>query len=86
MKTTALLWQKQMKKALVHSEEINKVIEKGKGKPDFIKAEDKMADANNLAAAMVLAPIAGLAAAARKAYNNVKKTRNESNESTRQIT
>ena len=31
-----------------------------------------MADANNLAAAMVIAPLAGLAAAARKAYNYSK--------------
>ncbi len=62
-------------------EEINHAIDKGKGKPDFVKAEDQMADANNLAAAMVIAPIAGLAAAARKAYNYSK--RNESDESTR---
>jgi Fe-S-cluster-containing dehydrogenase component len=54
-------------------EKINQAIEKGKGKPDFPQAEDKMADANNLAAAMVIAPLAGLAAAARKAYNFSKK-------------
>jgi Fe-S-cluster-containing dehydrogenase component len=54
-------------------EEIDRAIEAGKGKPDFIKAEDKMADANNLAAAMVIAPLAGLAAAARKAYNYARK-------------
>ena len=54
-------------------EEINQAIEKGKGKPDFPEARDTMADANNLAAAMVIAPLAGLAAAARKAYNIAKK-------------
>ena len=54
-------------------EEINQAIEKGKGKPDFPAARDTMADANNLAAAMVIAPLAGLAAAARKAYNYSKK-------------
>jgi hypothetical protein len=32
-----------------------------------------MADANNLAAAMVIAPLAGLAAAAGKLYNYTKK-------------
>jgi Fe-S-cluster-containing dehydrogenase component len=53
-------------------EDINQAIEKGKGRPDFKKAGDTMADANNLAAAMVIAPIAGLAAAARKAYNYTK--------------
>jgi hypothetical protein len=62
-------------------EEINQAIETGKGKPDFPQARDTMADANNLAAAMVIAPLAGLAAAARKAYNYTK--RNESNESIR---
>jgi hypothetical protein len=54
-------------------EEINQAIEKGKGKPDFPAARDAMADANNLVAAMVIAPLAGLAAAARKAYNYSKK-------------
>ena len=65
-------------------EDIDKAIEKGKGKPDFQKAEDKMADANNLAAAMMIAPLAGLAAAARKVYNHAnKKERSASNESIR---
>jgi hypothetical protein len=56
-------------------EKINQAIETGKGKPGFPKAKDSMADANNLAAAMVIAPLAGLAAAARKAYNYAKKER-----------
>ncbi len=54
-------------------EDIDRAIENGKGKPDFRKAKDRMADANNLTAAMVIAPLAGLAAAARKAYNLAKK-------------
>lgn len=54
-------------------EDINQAIEKGKGKPDFPAVRDTMADANTLAAAMVIAPLAGLAAAARKAYNYAKK-------------
>jgi len=54
-------------------EDINRAIEKGKGKPDFPAVRDTMADANKLAAAMVIAPLAGLAAAARKAYNYTRK-------------
>jgi len=54
-------------------ENLNQAIETGKGKPAFPAAPDAMADANNLAAAMVVAPLAGLAAAARKAYNYTKK-------------
>lgn len=65
-------------------EEVNRAIEKGKGRPDFKKAGDTMADANNLAAAMVIAPLAGLAAAAGKviAYTKSRK-RSGSHESTR---
>lgn len=47
-------------------EELNKAIEKGDGKPHFKKVEDSMAHADNLAKAMVIAPFAGLAAAALK--------------------
>jgi Fe-S-cluster-containing dehydrogenase component len=65
-------------------EDIEKGIEIGKGKPDFRKARDKMADANNLAAAMVIAPLAGLAAAARKAYNYTsQQKRNAENDTIR---
>ena len=53
-------------------EEINQAIETGKGKPGFPEVKDTMANANNLAAAMVIAPLAGLAVAARKAYNWTK--------------
>ena len=53
-------------------EELNKAIEKGKGKPHLKPVKDAMADANNLAAAMIIAPIAGMAAAAGKFYKMTK--------------
>ena len=54
-------------------DELNRVIDKGKGKPHLKPVEDSMAQANNLAAAMVIGPIAGLAAAAGKFYKLSKK-------------
>jgi Fe-S-cluster-containing dehydrogenase component len=53
-------------------EELNKTIEKGKGKPHLKPVENTMARANNLAAAMVVAPIAGIAAAVGKFYKRTK--------------
>jgi Fe-S-cluster-containing dehydrogenase component len=53
-------------------EELNKAIEKGKGKPHLKPVEDTMAQANNLAAAMFVAPIAGIAAAVGKFYAQAK--------------
>ena len=53
-------------------EKLNKAIEKGKGKPHFKPVKDTMADANNLAAAMIFAPVAGVAAAAGKFYKMTK--------------
>lgn len=53
-------------------EKLNKAIEKGKGKPHLKPVKDTMADANNLAAAMVLAPVAGVAAAVGKFYKMTK--------------
>ena len=47
-------------------EELNRSIEKGKGKPHLKPVEDSMAQANNLAAAMLIAPVAGIAAAIGK--------------------
>ena len=47
-------------------EELNGSIEKGKGKPHLKPVKDTMARANNLAAAMVIAPVAGIAAAVGK--------------------
>jgi Fe-S-cluster-containing dehydrogenase component len=55
-------------------EKLEAAIEKGKGKPHLAAVSDRMADANNLAAAMVIAPLAGIAAAARKIYNYAQKS------------
>jgi Fe-S-cluster-containing dehydrogenase component len=44
-------------------EEINRAITAGDGSPHLEPVHDAMADANQLAAAMVIAPVAGLAAA-----------------------
>ena len=57
-------------------EELNKAIEKGPGRPHLKPVEDSMAHADNLAKAMVIAPLAGIAAAVGKAYNSTKKDRN----------
>jgi Fe-S-cluster-containing dehydrogenase component len=58
-------------------EELNRHIETGKGKPHLKRVGDAMADANNLAAAMLIAPLAGIAAAARKVYNYTRKNDEE---------
>ena len=54
-------------------EELNKAIEKGKGKPHLAAAADAMAQGNNLAAAMLIAPLAGAAAAVGKYIKHAKK-------------
>jgi len=53
-------------------EELNKAIETGKGKPHLQPVKDSMADSNNLAAAMIIAPIAGVVAAVGKFYKKSK--------------
>jgi formate dehydrogenase iron-sulfur subunit len=53
-------------------QQLNKAIEKGKGKLHLNPVKDTMADANKLAAAMIIAPIAGVAAAAVKFYKMTK--------------
>ena len=53
-------------------EELNKAIEKGKGKPHLKPVEDMMAKGNNLTKAMVFAPLAGVAAAVGKYYKMTK--------------
>lgn len=53
-------------------EELNKVIDKGKGKPHLKPVEDSMSQANNLAAAIMIAPVAGIAAAMGKYYNHLR--------------
>jgi Fe-S-cluster-containing dehydrogenase component len=52
--------------------ELNKAVEKGKGKPHLKPVADKMAQANNLVAAMAIAPLAGIAAAVGRIYKLTK--------------
>lgn len=54
-------------------DQLNKKIEKGKGKPHFKKVSDAMADGNNVALAMLAAPLAGIAAAVGTFYKGMKK-------------
>ena len=56
-------------------EELNAAIEKGKGKPHLKPVKDTMAQANNLATAMFLAPVAGIAAAMGKYYKLAKSSK-----------
>ena len=56
-------------------EELNKSIEKGKGKPHLEKVEDMMADGTNIAKALLIAPVAGIAAAVGKFYLSSKEGR-----------
>ncbi len=53
-------------------EALNKAIEKGPGRPHFKKVEDSMAHADNLAKAMLIAPIAGIAAGVGRFYKAAK--------------
>ena len=55
-------------------EDLNKAIETGSGQPDLEPVKDSMAQADNLAKAMVIAPIAGLAAAAAKFFVGARKS------------
>lgn len=54
-------------------EALNKAIEKGSGKPHLGPAADRMARADNLLTAMLIAPIAGLAAAVGTFYRTAAK-------------
>jgi hypothetical protein len=56
-------------------EALHAVIEKGKGKPHLNAVKDTMAQANNLTAAMLLAPVAGAAAAIGKFYKLTKNSK-----------
>jgi Fe-S-cluster-containing dehydrogenase component len=53
-------------------EDLNAAIDKGKGQPHLGPAEDAMSVGDNLARAMVLAPLAGIAAAAGRFYKATK--------------
>ncbi len=61
-------------------EELDKAIEKGKGKPHLKQVADSMADANNLTAALFLAPVAGVVAAFGRYYKAVKVNGEERDE------
>lgn len=54
-------------------EQLNHSIEKGKGKPHLGKVKNMMADGTNLARAMLIAPLAGVAAAFGKVYLKSKE-------------
>jgi len=53
-------------------EQLDAAIEKGKGRPHLAPVEDVMADNNKLTRALMLAPIAGIAAAVGKFYRTLK--------------
>jgi Fe-S-cluster-containing dehydrogenase component len=53
-------------------EQLNAAIEKGKGRPHLAPVEDVMADNNKLARAMLIAPLAGIAAAVGRFYKQTK--------------
>jgi Fe-S-cluster-containing dehydrogenase component len=57
----------------VSFEKLNTSVDIGPGMPHLKPVQDSMADANNIAAAMIIAPIAGAAAAAGKFYNLARK-------------
>jgi Fe-S-cluster-containing dehydrogenase component len=61
----------------VSFETLNKAMTKGPGRPHFGKVEDKMAHADNLAKAMLIAPFAGLAAAVGRVYPATKKLKSD---------
>ncbi len=60
---------------------LNSTIEKGKGMPDFLYKKNAMANGNNIATAMFIAPFAGIAAAAGKFFISRQKTSEVKNES-----
>lgn len=54
-------------------DQLNQAVEKGKGKPHFTSVKNMMEKGSNLTRAMLLAPIAGVAAAFGKFYLAAKK-------------
>lgn len=54
-------------------DQLNEAIEKGDGKPHLNKVKNMMALGNNLALAMLIAPVAGAAAAFGKFYKKAKE-------------
>ena len=55
-------------------------MSKGPGKPHFDPVEDQMAHADNLAKAMLIAPLAGLAAAVGRVYKASKRLEDKTGE------
>jgi formate dehydrogenase iron-sulfur subunit len=53
-------------------EQLDAAIEKGRGRPHLAPVEDVMADNNKLTRALMLAPVAGIAAAVGKFYRTLK--------------
>ncbi len=62
-------------------EELNKVIEKGPGKPHLKPVADTMAHSNNLMKALAIAPIAGVAGAVGRFVSLAKKSEKAGEES-----
>lgn len=56
-------------------EDLNRGLETGKGRPHLGPAEDAMKTGTHLASAMLIAPLAGAAAAVGRLYSTMKKTR-----------
>jgi Fe-S-cluster-containing dehydrogenase component len=54
-------------------EDLNRAMDKGPGRPHLKEVEDTMAHADNLAKAMVIAPLAGMAAAIGGFVKSVKR-------------
>jgi hypothetical protein len=54
-------------------DELDKAMEAEKGRPHLKRVEDSMAKGNNLARAMLIAPLAGIAAAVGKFYKTAKE-------------
>ena len=54
-------------------EQLNLTIDKGKGKPHLNRVKNMMADGTHLARAMLVAPLAGIAAAVGKFYLSAKE-------------
>ncbi len=59
---------------------MNKVVEKGPGKPHLKPVKDSMADSNNLAKALAIAPLAGIAGARGRFVSLAKKSEAASEE------
>ncbi|MBS3809188.1 MAG: 4Fe-4S dicluster domain-containing protein [Desulfobacterales bacterium] len=61
-------------------EELNAAIEKGPGRPHFASAANSMDKAENLTAAMIIAPFAAIAAAGAKFYGYMKSGQSDNSQ------